>query len=215
MQQILVYADSLTWGIVPTTRKRLPFHQRWPGVLEEELLRTGRRVRILEDCLNGWTVFEDSFLPGRNGLQGLAQRIEMHSPLALVVLMLGTNDFQSVHPHTAWHAAQGILTLVRTIRQAPIEPGMPVPPILVVVPPAIQSPKGPVAAKFEGAGAKCAGLAQAYRDACATLDCPCFDAGTVTPSSHVDGVHLDVDQHALLGKALTEVVASIITGSAN
>ncbi len=25
MQQVLVYSDSLSWGIVPTTRKRLPF----------------------------------------------------------------------------------------------------------------------------------------------------------------------------------------------
>ena len=84
MQQILVYADSLTWGIVPTTRTRLPFEQRWPGVLEAELTGKGRRVRILEDCLNGRrTVFEDPFLPGRNGLLGLAQKIEMHSPLAL------------------------------------------------------------------------------------------------------------------------------------
>ena len=211
MQQILVYADSLTWGIVPTTRTRLPFEQRWPGVLEAELTGKGRRVRILEDCLNGRrTVFEDPFLPGRNGLLGLAQKIEMHSPLALVVLMLGTNDFQSVHPHTAWHAAQGVSTLVRTIRQAPIEPGMPVPAILVVVPPVIECPKGPIAAKFEGAGKKCAGLVQAYRDVCAALDCPCFDAGTVTSSSRVDGVHLDVDQHAVLGKALANVVTPLV-----
>ena len=211
MQQILVYADSLTWGIVPTTRERLRFEQRWPGVLESELLKQGRQVRILEDCLNGRrTVFEDPFLPGRNGLLGLAQKIEMHSPLALVVIMLGTNDFQSVHSHTAWHAAQGVSTLVRTIRLAPIEPGMPVPPILVVIPPPIQSPKGPIAAKFEGAGDKCAGLAQAYRDVCATLDCPCFDAGTVTSSSRVDGVHLDADQHAVLGKALANVVTPLV-----
>lgn len=39
MQQILVYADSLTWGIVPTTRQRLPFDQRWPGVMETRCWR--------------------------------------------------------------------------------------------------------------------------------------------------------------------------------
>jgi lysophospholipase L1-like esterase len=118
MKQILVYADSLSWGIIPTTRQRLRFDQRWPGALEGALLKRGCQVRVLEDCLNGRrTVFEDPFLPARNGLLGLAQKIEMHSPLALVVLMLGTNDFQSVHPHTAWHAAQGIATLVRSIRQ--------------------------------------------------------------------------------------------------
>ena len=138
MQQLFVYADSLSWGIIPTTRERPRFDQRWPGVLEAELLKQGRHVRILEDCLNGRrTVFEDPFLPGRNGLVGLAQKIEMHSPLALAIVMLGTNDFQSVHPLTAWHAAQGVGTLVQAIRQAPVEPGMPLPPVLVVVPPLI------------------------------------------------------------------------------
>jgi len=107
MQHILVYADSLSWGIVPTTRQRLPFDQRWPGVMEIGLAAGGRRVRVIEDCLNGRrTVWDDPFKPGRNGLVGLAQRIEIHSPLALVVLMLGTNDFQSLHPHNAWHSAR-------------------------------------------------------------------------------------------------------------
>ena len=34
MKQILVYGDSLSWGIVPGTRHRLPFAERWPGILE-------------------------------------------------------------------------------------------------------------------------------------------------------------------------------------
>jgi lysophospholipase L1-like esterase len=211
MQQILVYADSLSWGIVPATRRRLAFEERWPGVLESTLLGRGREVRILEDCLNGRrTAFEDPFLPGRNGLIGLAQKIEMHSPLALVILMLGTNDFQSVHPHSAAHAAQGIATLVRTIRQAPVEPGMPIPPVLVVIPPPIGTPRGPIAWKFEGAAEKSVGLSNAYREICALLDCPHFDAGAVTASSSIDGVHLDADQHRLLGVALAERVAQLI-----
>jgi len=211
MHQILVYADSLSWGIIPATRGRLPFSQRWPGVLESTLSKADRSVRVLEDCLNGRrTVFDDPFLPGRNGLAGLAQKIEMHSPLSLVVIMLGTNDFQSVHPHTAWHAAQGIATLVRTIRQAPVEPGMPVPPVIVVVPPLIEAPKGPIAAKFQGARDKCVGLVQAYEDVCAALECPYFDANTVTTASRVDGIHLDADQHALLGRALADPVDAII-----
>src|ERR1044072_6879303 len=98
MQQVLVYGDSLSWGIVPLTRRRLPFEERWPGVMERALSSAGHPVRILEDCLNGRrTVGDDPFKPGRRGLDGLAQRIEMHSPLALVILMLGTNDLQSMH----------------------------------------------------------------------------------------------------------------------
>ncbi|MFN4115448.1 MAG: hypothetical protein ACK4F7_02985 [Inhella sp.] len=35
MQLLLVYGVSLSWGIVPPTRARLGFAQRWPGVLED------------------------------------------------------------------------------------------------------------------------------------------------------------------------------------
>ena len=56
----------------------------------------------------------------------------------------------------------------------------------------------------------CVGLAQAYREVCSALNCHYFDAGTVTSSSRVDGVHLDADQHAVLGRALACVVAEII-----
>lgn len=211
MHQILLYADSLSWGIVPTTRQRLPFEQRWPGVMEIALSAAGHRVRVIEDCLNGRrTVWDDPFKPGRNGLAGLAQRIESHSPLTLVVLMLGTNDFQSMHPHNAWHSAQGTAALVNAIRQAPIEPGMPVPPVLIVAPPPIGEPRGPLAPKFAGGRDKGAGLAEALRDTAAELGCHFFDAGRVTPASPRDGVHLDADQHLRLGRALADFVAPLL-----
>src|SRR5688572_7295308 len=107
--------------------------------------------RVIEDCLNGRrTAWDDPFKPGRNGRIAIEQRIEVHSPLALVILMLGTNDFQSMHQLTALHSAQGVAALVQAIRQSPIEPGMSVPPILIVAPPPLQEPKGTIAPKFEG-----------------------------------------------------------------
>lgn len=211
MLQILVYGDSLTWGIVPGTRQRLPFNQRWPGVMERALLSAGHEVRVIEDCLNGRrTVWDDPFKPGRNGRVGLEQRIEVNSPLALVILMLGTNDFQSMHPFTAAHSAQGMAALVRAVRQAPIEPGMPMPRILIVAPPPIQDPRGAIAPKFEGAAQKSAGLAAALSAVAKECDCEFFDAGTVTTTSRVDGVHLDADQHERLGLALADVVGPLL-----
>ena len=214
MQHILVYSDSLSWGIIPTTRRRLPFDKRWPGVMEIALCSSGNKVRVIEDCLNGRrTVWDDPFKPGRNGLVGLAQRIEIHSPLELVVLMLGTNDFQSMHEHNAWHSSQGILALITAIRTAPIEPGMPVPQILVVAPPAIQTPKGPIAPKFKGGERKCLGLAAAYRKVCEEADCHFFDAGSVITSSNVDGVHVDAEQHLTLGNELSQVVRPLLVNN--
>jgi hypothetical protein len=48
-----------------------------------QLVRGGLPVRVIEDCLNGRrTVWDDPFKPGRNGLAGIEQRIEVNSPLA-------------------------------------------------------------------------------------------------------------------------------------
>jgi lysophospholipase L1-like esterase len=215
MQQILVYSDSLSWGIVPNTRKRLAFAERWPGAMEDHLIRSGRSVRVIEDCLNGRrTVWEDPFKPGRNGLIGLQQRIEISSPLALVVLMLGTNDFQSMHHLNAWHSSQGVATLVRAIRTAPIEPGMPVPEILIVAPPPARAAKGAIAPKFEGADAKSKGLAEALADVATELGCPFYDAGRVVKVSAVDGVHLDPDQQLVLAHVLAKEVAALLDQAA-
>jgi lysophospholipase L1-like esterase len=211
MKHILVYADSLSWGIVPGTRRRLEFADRWPGVLEDDLRKLGESVRVIEDCLNGRrTVWEDPFKPGRNGSLGLAQRIEIHSPLALVMLMLGTNDFQSSHSNTAWHSAQGLSSLVAAIRSAPIEPGMPIPPIMIVAPPPIFVPTNGLSPKFAGGEVRCVGLANAYREVANALRCSFFDSATIIRASEIDGVHLDKDAHWRLGHALTEVVAPLL-----
>jgi len=207
MKQILVYADSLSWGIVPGTRQRLAFNARWPGVMENTLRRRGVAARVFENCLNGRrTAWDDPSLPGRNGIVGIDQVIEMHSPLDLVIVMLGTNDFQTVHDNTVRHSADGIGALIESVRRAPVEPGMPVPPVLIVVPPAIRVPDGPAMPKFLGSEGRCVGLADAYGDIARLHGCMIFDAGTVTTTSLLDGIHLDADQHVVLGNAIADIV---------
>ncbi|MBW9271749.1 MAG: SGNH/GDSL hydrolase family protein [Candidatus Thiodiazotropha sp. (ex. Lucinisca nassula)] len=207
MKQILIYSDSLTWGIVPNTRERLSFDRRWPGVFENELLKEGKSVRIIENCLNGRrTTWSDPFKNGRDGSDGLEQVIEMHSPLRLVILMLGTNDFQCTHQNNAWLSAQGTAKLVNLVRQAPVEPGMPVPEILIVAPPVITEPKGYIAHKFKGAERRYIGLPDELERVASELSASFFDANSVTESSQVDGIHLDAPQHEILGKAIAQAV---------
>ena len=43
MEHIFVYGDSMSWGIVPGSRRRLPFEARWPGALENRA--ASRRTR--------------------------------------------------------------------------------------------------------------------------------------------------------------------------
>lgn len=183
--------------------------------METRLLAAGQRVRVIEDCLNGRrTVWDDPFRPGRNGLLGIGQRIEVNSPLALVIIMLGTNDFQSVYQLTPWHSAQGMAAIVRAIRAAPIEPGMPVPPILIVSPPPLIKPKGPTTPKFEGGETRCLGLADALHAVAQTEGCAFYDAASVARLSMIDGVHLDPDQHEAMGRALAGKAAELLSPTA-
>ena len=127
--------------------------------------------------------------------------------------MLGSTDFQSVHQNNAWHSGQGLAAVIRAMRRAPIEPGMPVPPILVVAPPPMTTPlSGPIWEKFEGAPARAHGAAEAYRAVARELGCEFFDAGRVVSTSPLDGIHLDADQHAVLGAALAKPVAALLAG---
>lgn len=203
MDQILIYADSLTWGIIPNTRNRLPFDKRWPGVFENFLKKEGKNVRVIENCLNGRrTAWPDPFKNGRDGSQGLSELIEICSPLKLVILMLGTNDFQCTHDLDSWMSAQGTAKLVQIIRQAPIEPGMPAPEIMIVAPPEIIEPKGVLANKFQGANARSVGLSIELEKIAKEQSTMFFDTASVTEASKVDGIHLDEDQHRLLGEAI-------------
>ena len=214
MKHILVYGDSLSWGIVPDTRQRLEFQQRWPGVLEKTLIANGHTVRVIEDCLNGRrTVWDDPFKPGRNGLQGVAQVMEMHAPLALAIVMLGCNDFQSTHQNNAWHSAQGLAAIVNAMRTAPIEPGMPVPRIMIIAPPLASEPRGDIASKFAGARDRALGLAEEYQKTARSLDCAFLNAADVIGASAIDGVHLDAKAHAVLGKAVSDVVAGVLVSA--
>lgn len=216
MDQILIYSDSLTWGIVPDTRERLTFDKRWPGVFEAQLARQGTNARVIENCLNGRrTVWDDPFKAGRNGSQGLQQVIEMNSPLKLVVLMLGTNDFQSTHNNDAWLSAQGCAELVTLIKTAPIEPGMSVPEILIVCPPQITRPNGVIANKFTGAEQRCVGLADALKDVAAQANVHFYDANKVVAASLIDGIHLDEAQHEELGLALADFVQCCVYDGAS
>lgn len=131
--------------------------------------------------------------------------------MSLVVVFLGTNDFQSVHNFNAWQSAQGLGAIVTAIRRAPIEPGMPIPPILLVAPPPLQKAKGQMALKFEGAETRAVGLGAAIKSVAEELGCHFFDAGSVTTTSRVDGVHLDEDQHLTLGKALAAAIKSLLS----
>lgn len=211
MQQIFIYSDSVSWGVIPNTRKRFEFKKRWPGIFENDLNAKGFDIRVIEDCLNGRrTAWEDPRKEGRNGLIGISAKIETFSPLSLIIILLGTNDFQAIHSVTSKHSAQGLSTLITKIKNSPIEPGLSIPDILVIAPPLVLNPAGDLAKKFHGAKKKCKNLANELKEVALEEGCHFFDSNTIITASKVDGVHLDVDQHEILGLEVAKIVEKIL-----
>jgi lysophospholipase L1-like esterase len=107
---IVVYGDSMSWGIIPGTRVRLLFNKRWTGVLQSSL---GKEYRVIEECLNGRTTqYEDADRPARNGLEHVQMIIESHSPIDLMIVMLGINDFQDIIGVTSTESAYGLKSII-------------------------------------------------------------------------------------------------------
>ncbi|MCY4044204.1 MAG: SGNH/GDSL hydrolase family protein [Cellvibrionales bacterium] len=207
MHQILIYSDSLTWGIIPNTRKRLNFDERWPGVFENKLIGEGYSVRVIENSLNGRrTVWNDPFKSGRKGLEGLSEAIEINSPVKLVILMLGTNDFQNSHNIDSFQSSRGVQRLIQEIKKSPIEPDMPKPEIMVVCPPKIENPKGNMELKFQDAKDRWQEFNQDLEAVAKEESVHYYDSNNVIQCSNLDGIHLDAKEHKILGKALANKV---------
>lgn len=76
------------------------------------------------------------------------------------------------------------------------------PEIMIVAPPKIIAPKGIIANKFHGAQTRCAGLSIELEKIAQEQSTMFFDTASATEASRVDGIHLDEDQHRLLGEAI-------------
>ena len=209
MKTVLAYGDSLTWGLVPGTRERHAFADRWPNVLEQEL---GGSVRVIENGVSGrTTVLDDPFGPGRNGATHLPMMLSAHAPLDLLVFMLGINDLNYSNGGRAFEAMQGMTRLVEIVKSHIVEPGMMPPQVLIVAPPHLCAPDDPDYEGYFGHTIEeSQKLGTAYARVADEQGCHFFDAASVSEVSRSDGCHLDVENTRALGRALAPDVRKIL-----
>lgn len=207
MRTVLCYGDSNTWGYEPGTARRFPPNVRWPGVLRTKL---GPEVHVIEEGLNGrTTVLDDPTRVAKNGLTYLRPCLDSHAPLDLVVLMLGTNDLKHRFGLSPFDIAAGVGMLISVIQQTPCGSGNAAPPILLVAPPMVVS-LSILADLFEGAETKSKELSPHYHVIAEQTRCHFLNAAAIVKPSPVDGVHLDVEAHDLLGTAVAAKVREIL-----
>jgi lysophospholipase L1-like esterase len=211
MKNIVCFGDSNTWGCPPFVNiavppERYPKAHRWAHIMAREL---GEDVEVMEDGLSARTTVFDDPVEGqhKNGSRLIQACIETHSPLDLIIIMLGTNDYKVVYNATAFTSARGILTLIQQIKGYYVLADR-CPEILIVTTPAITSIAEP--AFWGDAWRRCEGHADYLAQVAERTGCFHFDSNTVT-SVAGDGIHLDEAGHLALGKALAKEVRQILT----
>ena len=213
MKTILAYGDSLTFGANPTGGARHGYADRWPSTLEAGL---DGKARVIAEGLGGRTTASDDWYANadRNGVRILPTLLESHSPLDLVIIMLGTNDLKPAICGSALEASFGMRRLVHVIRGHFAGKGEAVPEILLVAPPLLcDSENEDMMGHFGGIAhglEQSSQLAAHYARRAEELDTGFFDASTVADADPQDGVHLDAKNTRAIGEGLVPVVKSML-----
>ncbi len=211
MTTILCFGDSNTHGTkplpAPDVIDRHGPDVRWPGLIAADL---GPGYRVIEEGLPGRTTVHDDPIEGAhmNGLTALPMLVGSHSPLGIVILMLGTNDLKNRFAVTAADIAASLERLVITLRFLCSAPGRTQPGILLVAPPPIKEVDW-LAEKFVGGAEKSRKLGAAIRRSADRLGTAFLDAGEHIAVSPVDGIHYDALTHATLGKVIASAVREV------
>ncbi len=215
MKSILCYGDSNTWGAIPKRQevedtRRYSAAERWPGVLRDRL---GAGFVVAEEGLNGRTTALDDPYEGahKNGLFYLLPCLETHQPIDLVVVMLGTNDLKHRFGLSAYDIACGAAALLDLILSRPCG-RQAEPPRALLICPAPLARLDRLADMFANAGPKSQDLQTHYREAAERRGVFFLNAGDHIHSSDIDGIHLDADQHVLLGEAVAVKIKEIFAG---
>jgi lysophospholipase L1-like esterase len=205
---ILCFGDSNTWGHIPNTNhQRFDRNDRYPTILNNLL---GKKYEIISEGLSGRTLVSEDKRPGKEGRNGnlyLIPCLDSHDPIALVVLMLGTNELQSRYNKSATDVGSILeKEFVKIILSRPSRYSNKCPKLIIVSPPiVIENNKSKF--KFTGANKKSIALSRIYKDIAKRNNCYFIDTSDLEVGS--DGLHLIKESHKELAKRLFEMIKKI------
>lgn len=217
---ILCYGDSNTWGYVPCANStnfrlmRYIRYERWTGLLQKLL---GNDYYVIEEGLNGRTTNLDYHVfPERNGKTYLPSCLYSHSPVDLVILALGGNDFKAYFNRSVEDIGQGLIDLIDIIQMSKYGKNLEEAPKILITTVPIPLPiaeeftdeKG--IKVFEGAIKKAKSLVELYKKISEEKNCEFLDVSRVIIPSDIDGLHLDNVAHKNLSEILYKKIEKIL-----
>lgn len=208
---ILCYGDSNTWGWVPGKlgAERFGKDIRWPGLLQQKL---GSEYVVLEDALGARNTACDDprpELPLRNGLTTLPISLEIHTPVDIVIFMLGTADCKEMQHLTPPEIANGMEKLIQTTQSFKTVNGKSIQHIVLVAPPVVDDSVAFCAKLFTGGTAKGKALVELYKQLATRYGCTFVDSNPHVKVDADEGIHITPDSHARLSEAVLQAIKSI------
>lgn len=220
MKRILCYGDSNThgcnpawapeWSLDPAKSARFSEDVRWTCLLQKFL---GEEYRVIEEGLPGrTTVYPDPVYPHCNGRQDVYSCILSHSPIDLMVIMLGTNDVKVTFQPCVDTITRAMEELLKIVLNPYIWEHRQAPEILLVAPAPVRDnieesilygmyDKSSVELS-EQLGAAYEGLGRQY-------GCHFLNAADYAEASRLDCIHLDEENHRKLAVALEKKIREI------
>ncbi len=211
MRTVLCFGDSNTHGTAAmadlTDLRRFDPAARWPNVMARQL---GSRWDVIAEGQPGRNAVFDDPVDGahKNGLRILPALLETHRPIDLVIVALGTNDLKARFSLPVSDIALGIERLVRAIVASDAGSDFKPPRVLLSAPVPIEE-VGFLGDIFEGGAKKSRALPRLLAEVAQRQNAGFIDLGCVAEIDPLDGIHLDAEGQAAVGRAMAEAVESL------
>ncbi len=204
MKHILCFGDSNTHGYIPGGG-RYDDTTRWTRRLADLL---GDDYLICEEGLNGRTSsFDDPYEPYRNAMDYILPCLQTHAPIALTILMLGSNDMKCYFSPTCEKITNSLRHLATIIRDTTDAPVLLVSPILL----GSHMETSDFANSFPPASIAISHqLGNALEKVANELQIDYINAAAIAEPSVEDSLHLTADGHEKLAVAFAEKIRSIL-----
>lgn len=209
---VLCFGDSNTWGSAPDG-KRYGADIRWPRAMAKLL---GDGYDVIEEGFCGRTCLIDDPVEGgfKSGANYLPPCLMSHSPLDLVIIMLGTNDTKQRFGLNPFTVAQGAGELVKIALRYGLDARERPAKVLLVSPILVGENlmDCPTMAPIFGPGAIAIakGLAAEYRKVALLHKVEFMDAAQFAGPSRLDAIHMDAADQKALAAAMADKVRRIL-----
>lgn len=216
MRRIICFGDSNTYGANPEWAPDRPDisnrqEARWTRVLQK-LLGT-EEYEIIEEGLNGrTTVYRDPAWPFCEGRTYFPPCILSHSPVDLVIVMLGTNDMKVINAPAPEPSAIAMSEFLKTAMNPFLYEFCPVPKFLLISPVLVGDnlEKSFMYGQFDENSRKISRmLPDIYEGIAKRFGCEFMRASDFAKASETDSIHMDAENHRRLAEAICEKVRQI------